>query len=110
MLTVSFQTHTVARRSRKISRDTYVVVNATETNQEHSKERWLRDEVLLEAEHERDPRNSRTVFYLAQTYDLNNKPLKGMGLKCSTATLHLVAIAALTVPRLKNVFAQTKQC
>ena len=42
-----------------------------------SKQRWLRDEVLLEAEHARDPRNSRTAFYLAQTYDLNDKPLKG---------------------------------
>ena len=32
-----------------------IIVNATAVNREHSKRRWLRDEKLLEQEHERDP-------------------------------------------------------
>lgn len=39
------------------------------TGAEQSALRWKRDRVLLEAEHEREPANTRTLFYLAQTYD-----------------------------------------
>jgi hypothetical protein len=36
----------------------------------------FRDEKLLEEELRKDPNNPRTAFYLAQTYDLIDKPLK----------------------------------
>lgn len=41
---------------------------ATEENQKQSNKRWERDLVLLQQEYARQPNNSRTVFYLAQTY------------------------------------------
>ena len=50
-----------------------LVVNATDTNRGQSEKRWLRDEVLLEAELAKNPDDSRTVFYLAQTYLQNRK-------------------------------------
>ena len=61
---------------RKIPRDSLIIVNATVDNQEQSKDRWYRDEKLLEAEMKKDPTDPRTAFYLAQTYDLIDKPLK----------------------------------
>lgn len=40
-----------------------------------SRNRWDRDRILLEKEHEKHPDNERTIFYLAQTYACigNNK-------------------------------------
>jgi hypothetical protein len=34
-----------------------------------TKERWLHDKILLLKEHQKEPLNSRTLFYLAQTYE-----------------------------------------
>eukprot|EP00041_Stephanoeca_diplocostata_P016722 m.330332 g.330332 ORF g.330332 m.330332 type:complete len:546 (+) comp20460_c1_seq4:106-1743(+) len=62
--------------SGRIPRETKIIVNATSTNKQQSKDRWFRDEKLLEAELEKDPTDTRTTFYLAQTYELIDKPLK----------------------------------
>ncbi len=40
---------------------------------EKSKRRWLRDRNLLLDEHLKNPADSRTIFYLAQTYDCLNE-------------------------------------
>ena len=40
-----------------------------EQSLEASRARWTRDLALLESDYAQDPRNPRTVFYLAQTYD-----------------------------------------
>lgn len=57
--------------------ETQIIVNATAVNREHSRQRWLRDEGLLEAELAKDPNgDTRSAFYLAQTYGLIGKPLK----------------------------------
>lgn len=37
--------------------------------QEKSKQRWKRDALLLKKEHHKNPKDPRTAFYLAQTYD-----------------------------------------
>mmetsp|Transcript_31108 Transcript_31108/g.81519 ORF Transcript_31108/g.81519 Transcript_31108/m.81519 type:complete len:503 (-) Transcript_31108:117-1625(-) len=74
--------------SRKIPGDTFIIVNATETNQGHSKERWYRDEKLLETEFKKDPTDSRTAFYLGQTYDLVDKPLKAYHMYWKRSRMH----------------------
>eukprot|EP00040_Diaphanoeca_grandis_P041556 m.263092 g.263092 ORF g.263092 m.263092 type:complete len:502 (+) comp48545_c0_seq1:219-1724(+) len=63
--------------SPKIPRDAFIIVNATDTNREHSRQRWHRDEKLLEAELAKNPEtDTRSAFYLAQTYELIDKPLE----------------------------------
>ncbi len=52
-----------------VPNDIYFAWNSTKLGQEKSQERWKRDLVLLLNEHQKDPDNERTVFYLAQTYD-----------------------------------------
>lgn len=63
--------------SPKIPRDAYIIVNATNVNKEHSRQRWHRDEKLLEIELAKNPKtDTRSAFYLAQTYELIGKPLE----------------------------------
>ena len=57
-----------------LKRDAMIIVNATATNREQSKERWYRDKGLLERELEKNPGDVRTAFYLAQTYELIGEP------------------------------------
>lgn len=53
---------------------TVIIVNATSTNREHSRIRWVRDEKLLTEELAKDPHgDTRSAFYLAQTLELNKK-------------------------------------
>lgn len=47
----------------------YFVINQTPEGYQASEKRWLRDCELLLKEHHSNPRNERTVFYLAQTYE-----------------------------------------
>lgn len=53
--------------SEKVPADIFFKREVTRMGQEKSKKRWERDYDLLLQEHERDPNNSRTIFYLAQT-------------------------------------------
>lgn len=48
--------------------NTFHIYQDREADDNKSAPRWKRDVVLLEKEHERDPTNTRTVFYLAQSY------------------------------------------
>ena len=50
-------------------RDIFFWWNASDKGIEKTRARWKRDVELLLREYEEDPSNSRTVFYLAQTYD-----------------------------------------
>lgn len=45
----------------------YFELPTTEYGEEKSKKRWERDRELLHKEHLKDPKNPRTLFYLAQT-------------------------------------------
>lgn len=53
--------------------DFYILYNPSEYGQEKSRQRWHRDCNVLLSEHEKDPMNPRTLFFLGQTYqDLND--------------------------------------
>lgn len=56
--------------------DVFFELHTTHYGYEKTKARWVRDCALLLKEYERDPNDSRTAFYLAQTYacleDLEN--------------------------------------
>lgn len=52
----------------KLPQDIYFNVNPTRNGIEKSRKRWERDRDLLKREHEKDPKDARTCYYLAQTY------------------------------------------
>lgn len=52
--------------------EVYVTYAPTKGGQEKSYARWKRDAEILLKEHEENPHDSRTAFYLAQTYDCLN--------------------------------------
>ena len=53
--------------NKKVSHNVFFKRGASSYGMEKSKERWKRDYDLLLTEHKRNPNDSRTVFYLAQT-------------------------------------------
>lgn len=63
--------HEVPERgsSARVPPDIYFELRTTRYGREKSKTRWLRDRDLLLKEHERNPNDPRTLFYLAQTCD-----------------------------------------
>jgi hypothetical protein len=57
----------------KVPDDSYIYWNPSRLGVEKSRQRWYRDCDLLLKEHDKNPEDARTVFYLAQSYDcLNN--------------------------------------
>jgi tetratricopeptide (TPR) repeat protein len=48
--------------------DFYIFYNPSEKGQEKSRQRWYTDCKILLKEHEKDPNNPRTLFFLGQTY------------------------------------------
>jgi len=52
----------------------YFEVTTSRFGREKSKNRWYRDKDLLLNEHLKNPKDARTVFYLAQTYDCLEDP------------------------------------
>jgi len=65
--------------SKKVSSNCFFTFDPGVYGQEKSRRRWLVDIEKLLKEHEKDPQNSRTIFYIAQTYqclkDLENAKL-----------------------------------
>lgn len=60
----------VANNTSKLGElDTIVITQDRRIGAEKSRKRWVTDRVLLEREHEREPTDTRTLYYLAQTYD-----------------------------------------
>ena len=57
----------------KVPGDIYFEFRRSNQGNERSAQRWKRDLVLLKKEHKQNPKDSRTVFYLAQTYDCLGK-------------------------------------
>ncbi len=53
----------------KLAPDIYFQYAPSQYGQEKSKKRYLRDRDLLLREYERDPSDTQTTFYLAQTYE-----------------------------------------
>ncbi len=53
----------------RVPNDTYFELGVSRYGHEKSKKRWERDINLLLKEHEKKPHDSRTTFYLAQTYE-----------------------------------------
>ncbi len=53
---------------QKIPEHIYFDFSSTETGEQKSQRRWIRDLEILHREYGKDPSNARTVFYLAQTY------------------------------------------
>jgi len=53
----------------RVPKNVFFELHTTQYGREKSERRWLRDRDLLLKEHERNPLDSRTAFYLAQTYD-----------------------------------------
>jgi len=53
---------------RRVQSDVFFELHTTQYGREKSEKRWLRDRDLLLKEHERNPCDVRTLFYLAQTY------------------------------------------
>lgn len=56
-------------RHAKIPDTTYITFFPSLKGLQKSKERWRQDKKILMQEYLQDPGNSRTVFYLAQTYE-----------------------------------------
>lgn len=54
----------------RIPRDCFFELSVSHYGAEKSQKRWTRDCDLLLNEHKKDPKNMRTMFYLAQTYDV----------------------------------------
>lgn len=52
----------------KVPRDIYFEHNPSRYGDEKTQARTKRDIALLTAEHEKEPKNGRTIFYLAQSY------------------------------------------
>ncbi len=52
----------------KVPADCFFELRVTEYGQEKSRKRWTRDSKILLKEHDLNPSDPRTVFYLAQTY------------------------------------------
>ena len=53
----------------KVPDDIFFIWDPCEQGIVKSQKRWLRDKDLLLREHEKNPYNPRTLFYLAQTYE-----------------------------------------
>lgn len=53
----------------KVPADIFFELGASRAGIEKSKKRWERDLVILSNNHEKDPENPRTTFYLAQTHE-----------------------------------------
>lgn len=54
---------------KKIPTEVYFSWHATAAGREKSGQRWFRDLDILKKEHEKNPLDPRSIFYLAQTYD-----------------------------------------
>lgn len=52
----------------RVPNDTYFELGESRQGVEKSRKRWERDVALLLKEHQKNPQDSRTLFYLAQTY------------------------------------------
>jgi glycosyltransferase involved in cell wall biosynthesis len=64
--------HEVILATEKVPPSIFFSIEPTPKGVEKSRARWLRDRDLLLKEHERNPQDPRTVFYLGQTYDCLN--------------------------------------
>ena len=53
----------------KVPADIYFEFGSTKRGYEKSRQRWVRDCAILLKKHQENPNDSRTVFYLAQTYE-----------------------------------------
>lgn len=63
----------VYHSNKKVTPDTcYFEWRPREAGIEKSRQRWSRDVTFLLQDHEKNPHDARTVFYLAQTYDCLN--------------------------------------
>jgi len=58
--------------THKVPDDIYIERTTSAIGIEQSRRRWHRDAEILMAEHMQDPSNTRTLFYLAQTFDCLN--------------------------------------
>ena len=54
-------------------KDVYFELGSTKRGMDKSRNRWIRDRELLLAEYEKNPTDTRTLFYLAQTCDCLGK-------------------------------------
>ena len=61
--------HECIAASAKVPADVYFELKTTSYGRQKSKARWKRDALILEKEYEKNPSDSRTCFYLAQTYE-----------------------------------------
>lgn len=59
----------VAKKYKKTPKDIFFRLGASRGGIEKSRQRWTRDLKNLLARHEKDPKDMRTLFYLAQTYE-----------------------------------------
>jgi hypothetical protein len=57
------------REPKKVPQDVYFELGMSRYGIEKSRKRWERDAALLLREHESNPTDPRTTFYLAQTYE-----------------------------------------
>lgn len=55
--------------SKKAPRDIYFELGVSRYGMEKSRKRWERDAALLLRDHQNNPNDPRTTFYLAQTYE-----------------------------------------
>lgn len=59
----------VTDNTKKVDHDIFFELGASRVGIEKSKKRWERDLILLLKRHEQNPHDTRTLFYLAQTYE-----------------------------------------
>lgn len=52
-----------------VSDPVFFKIQQSDLGKEKSQQRWMRDVLLLKKEHFKNPKDPRTTFYLAQTYD-----------------------------------------
>jgi hypothetical protein len=61
--------HEAVSAQKRVPSDIFFELRTTKYGAKKSRQRWVRDCEKLLAEHHKNPTNSRTVFYLAQTYE-----------------------------------------
>lgn len=70
--------HECIAASAKVPADIYFELKTTHYGKEKSKARWIRDKQLLKKEWKKNPQDSRSTFYLAQTCECLDQPQEAL--------------------------------